>query len=118
MVIRFSLFLIALTLPAAAQPFEPGQIIASPLTLAAPALENFEYFGEGHRSATINVAPNDAGVLEINVEQDGFLDDSVAGARSVYTIEHTADGWRILSARQEQRCHRGDNRDWTTDLCP
>jgi hypothetical protein len=118
MIARFFLFLIASTFPVAAQPFEPGQIIASPLALAAPALENFEYFGEGRPSATITVAPNDAGVLEINVEQGGFLDDSVAGARSVYTIETTADGWRILSARHEQRCYRGDNRDWTTDLCP
>lgn len=118
MLTRFSLCLIALTSPLSAQMFEPGALVPSPLALAAPALEHFEYFGEGHPETIITVAPNDAGVLEVSVVETGFLDDSVAGGRSIYTIEYTAEGWQILTATFEQQCVRGDTQDWTTEVCP
>lgn len=118
MLTRFSLCLIAFTTPLGAQTFEPGTLVPSPLALVAPALEHFEYFGEGHPETIITVAPNDAGVLQVTVVETGFLDDSVSGARRVYTIEYTAEGWEVLTATSEQRCFRGDTQDWTTEVCP
>ncbi|GAB5447277.1 hypothetical protein [Gymnodinialimonas sp.] len=118
MLARLTLCLIPLCAPVAAQTFQPGDLVPSPHALVAPALENFEYFGEGRPSANITVAPNDNFQLEVLIEEGGFLDDSVAGSRTIYTIEYTADGWQVLSATYEQSCYRAETRDWTTEPCP
>lgn len=116
---RLTLCLILLSGPAVAQTYPPGAIVPNLQALTTPALENFEYFGEGRPGVVITIAPNADRVLEVRVEQTGFLDDSVAGGRSVYTVEHVAEGgWQILTSTYHQMCYRGENRDWTTQPCP
>lgn len=105
--------------PALADGFAAGDIIESPLDLVTPVLQYYEYTGEGRPRTEITVAPNEDGVLVVQIEDTGFLDDSVEGQRYIYTMELASDwGWLILTATTEVRCYRGENRDWQEGPCP
>ncbi len=118
MLSRLSLCAALICGPAFANGFAPGDSVDSPLALVAPVLENYEYFGEGNPNTVITVAPNEDNVLEVRIEDTGFLDDSAEGQRTIYAIEYAPEGgWLILDVSVEQRCYRGDDRDWQTEPC-
>ena len=52
------------------------------------------------------------------VTRDNLQDDSVRAERWVLELERDSDGWRLRSARWEQRCHVGrGHQSFGNDLC-
>ena len=116
--LRIAALATCLAAPCYAQDVAVGDVFPDLTPLAASSLTYFEYFGEGRPRLNIVVAPNDDFNLDVTIEDTGFLDDSVEGQRTVYTVTYTAEGWEVLAIASEVRCRRGDNRDWQMGPCP
>lgn len=117
--LRLTALALCIGLPCHAQDFgsSVGDVVPSLSDLTDPFVSAFEYFGEGRPALNISMAPNDENYLEVIIEESGFLDDSVEGQRAIYVVTRTAEGWEVLQAEIQQRCYRGENRDWTSDPC-
>lgn len=116
--IRTALILCCLSTPLAAQSFEVGDVVPTLAEFSRSTLENFEYFGEGRPMAQITLAPNEDYNLVVQIEETGFLDDSVEGWRGTYVVTFNGDGWEVLEAVAEQRCYRDEELEWRPGACP
>lgn len=104
-------------LPAAAQ--EAGEILDRPADLLAARLAGFPESLEGRPHVDIVMEKEGKKVLKVTVSQTGFLDDSVAGERTIWRLTETGDGrWQVAERENFVKCYRGGDPDWKTGLCP
>ena len=90
---------------------------ASPLAAAA------EFLQLGRQQATttsieVTSPPEGRTTATAVAVLDGILDDSVRGVRYTVELRRRGAGWRLASARREQRCHEGrGHREFSPELC-
>jgi hypothetical protein len=60
------------------------------------------------------------GSTKVTVIEDGYLDDSVRGSWTEFTMKRHGDGsWRIADIQKAYRCWRGPNKEsYSARLCP
>ena len=76
-----------------------------------PAALAREYLGDDEGETSVEGR-------QVTVLRDGLEDDSIRAERWVLELERQGDGWELVAARWEQRCHvRRGHQGFSPELC-
>lgn len=80
---------------------------SSVLALVEPLYRDHPEAVEGRPTLRIDLRGDNAGGLVIDIDLNGFLDDSVAGAQYRAFVVETEQGWRLDALGERNICARG-----------
>jgi hypothetical protein len=89
---------------------------ASAMALVEPLYRGHPEGLEGRPKLKIELR-KEANALIIDIEQTGFLDDSVRGEKHRAIVVQSPKGWRLERLGAKRSCYRGGSKAWRTDRC-
>ena len=89
---------------------------ASAMALVEPLYRGHPEGMEGRPKLKIELR-KEANVVIIDVEQTGFLDDSLRGEKHRAIVVRSPKGWHLKRLGKKRSCYRGGSKAWRTGRC-
>jgi hypothetical protein len=73
---------------------------------------------EDNYTYTITQKEIDHNMKEVKLVEEGLLDDSLEGVKTIMTLKFEKNRFRILSIKQNYKCYENrGHRNWSAILC-